>query len=254
MPFTKKVKDEVLVASGRHCCICHKFCGTKIEVHHIDLESKKGKNESDNAIALCFDCHADMMSYDKAHPKGSKYSKIELKKHRNNWFKKVECGAGLNTTNENRELDVKLIKIILDYLPYDSSAINLIKNYDFGSRGFLRSDLNAFDELLDKMESNPAFEFMDPELEGLRCDFQTAISEFKIMLRFDTGIDRSNPKYNTARPNNWDDMEDNKRRKWDKIFKKLNRGSNSIYNRYGNLIKAAQRKLGISLVDQNREL
>ena len=64
MPFDSNVKEDVLVSCGRHCCICHKFCGTKIEVHHIREESEGGDNAAENAIPLCFDCHADMRSYD----------------------------------------------------------------------------------------------------------------------------------------------------------------------------------------------
>ena len=35
MGFSDTVAARALVASGRCCCICHKFCGTKIELHHI---------------------------------------------------------------------------------------------------------------------------------------------------------------------------------------------------------------------------
>lgn len=59
MSFPQKVKEDVFVASQRHCCLCHKFCGVKIEIHHIVLASEGGRDTFDNAIALCFDCHAD---------------------------------------------------------------------------------------------------------------------------------------------------------------------------------------------------
>lgn len=29
MGFNRSIKDKVLVASGRCCAICHKFCGQK---------------------------------------------------------------------------------------------------------------------------------------------------------------------------------------------------------------------------------
>ena len=32
MSFPQAVSDEALVKCGR-CCICHKFCETKIELH-----------------------------------------------------------------------------------------------------------------------------------------------------------------------------------------------------------------------------
>lgn len=72
MPFPSYVKEDTLVASGRHCCPCHRFCGTKIEVHHIRLENEGGENILENAIPLCFNCHADMTSYDAKHPKDTR--------------------------------------------------------------------------------------------------------------------------------------------------------------------------------------
>jgi len=79
MPFPPDLKEDALVACGRCCCICHKFCGTKIEVHHIREESEGGDNSAGNAIPVCFDCHADMRSYDHKHPKGNKYGESELR-------------------------------------------------------------------------------------------------------------------------------------------------------------------------------
>ena len=89
MGFPKTVKDEMLVASARHCCVCHRYKGVKVEVHHIVQESKGGPNTFENAIALCFDCHADAGHYNLAHPKGTKFSPEELIKAKNTWIKMV---------------------------------------------------------------------------------------------------------------------------------------------------------------------
>ena len=62
MGFSQAVKAEALAACGRHCCICHKFCGTKIECHHIVHEAEGGPDTSENCMPVCFDCHADMRS------------------------------------------------------------------------------------------------------------------------------------------------------------------------------------------------
>lgn len=35
MGFSDKIQAEALAACERRCCICHKFCGTKMELHHI---------------------------------------------------------------------------------------------------------------------------------------------------------------------------------------------------------------------------
>ncbi len=85
--WPKHVKDEALVACGRRCCICHQFCGTKIECHHIIPEADGGPSNLENCIPLCLNCHADVGHYNPKHPKGSNYSKEELKAHRDRWFK-----------------------------------------------------------------------------------------------------------------------------------------------------------------------
>lgn len=84
--WPKSVKDSALVACGRRCCICHRFCGLKMELHHIVYESRGGKSDLDNCIPLCFDCHAEVGYYNPGHPKGTKYSAKELRMHRDNWY------------------------------------------------------------------------------------------------------------------------------------------------------------------------
>ena len=90
MSFSKDVVDLALVAAGRCCCICHKFCGVRIETHHIRPVSKGGDNSFENCIPLCFDCHAEVEHYNDQHPRGRKFSESELRKHRDTWFSKVE--------------------------------------------------------------------------------------------------------------------------------------------------------------------
>jgi len=90
MSFPKNVVDSSLVATGRCCCICHKFCGVRIETHHIQPVSKGGEDSLENCIPLCFDCHAEVEHYNDQHPRGRKFSENELLKHRDTWFSKVE--------------------------------------------------------------------------------------------------------------------------------------------------------------------
>lgn len=89
MGFPKEVKSRILVDTARHCCVCHRYKGVKVEVHHIRPQSEGGPNTYENAIALCFDCHADAGHYNPKHPKGTKYSPEELKKSKNQWIEMV---------------------------------------------------------------------------------------------------------------------------------------------------------------------
>ena len=89
MSFPRAVKEKILVDTARHCCICHRYKGVKVEVHHIKQEALGGENTYENAIALCFDCHADAGHYNPKHPRGTKFSPSELKKAKENWLNLV---------------------------------------------------------------------------------------------------------------------------------------------------------------------
>lgn len=89
MAFSEKVKIKALVACGRSCCICHKFCGNNIEIHHIKAHADGGDDSFENAIPLCFDCHAIVRQYDPKHPKGTRFSEKELIGHRDLWYRKI---------------------------------------------------------------------------------------------------------------------------------------------------------------------
>lgn len=86
MPFSPQVRREALVRAARHCCVCHRYKGVKVEVHHITPESEGGSSEIDNAIALCFDCHTDAGHYNPNHPRGVKFSPEELRQARDWWY------------------------------------------------------------------------------------------------------------------------------------------------------------------------
>jgi len=109
MPFDKKERTKALLWSDRHCCLCKKACGVNIEVHHLVPESDDGRNDLDNAIPLCFDCHSQVMSYNVHHPRGTKYKIDELKIRREQVYEEftrylvppVECQITQKVPGEN---------------------------------------------------------------------------------------------------------------------------------------------------------
>ncbi len=90
MGFPKGVKTRILVAAARHCCVCHRYKGVGVEAHHIIQEADGGPNTYENAIALCFDCHAAAGHYNSRHPRGTKFSPEELRLARKTWLEMVE--------------------------------------------------------------------------------------------------------------------------------------------------------------------
>ena len=76
--FSESDKVRFLLWCGRHCCLCDKQAGIGIEIAHLDPQS----SDPDNAIPLCFDCHAAIGHYNREHPRGRKYTISELKTRR----------------------------------------------------------------------------------------------------------------------------------------------------------------------------
>jgi hypothetical protein len=93
MPFSPQVKARIFVRSARICCLCFKPCGTRIEAAHIVAEADGGSNDDDNAIPLCFDCHEEIGSYNPRHPKGNKFTNVELKTRRDALYRLVDQGV-----------------------------------------------------------------------------------------------------------------------------------------------------------------
>jgi hypothetical protein len=77
--FKEEDKVRVLLWCARHCCLCGRAVGIGIEVAHLD----PGRSDIDNAIPLCFDCHAAFGHYNCAHPRGRRYNLAELRARRN---------------------------------------------------------------------------------------------------------------------------------------------------------------------------
>jgi hypothetical protein len=109
MSFSKEIVEDALVACGRSCCICHKFCGVRIETHHLKPKHLGGDDSFENCIPLCFDCHAEVEHYNNNHPRGRKFSEGELRKHRDNWYSKV---CELNTPLPRPENSVHVIQAV----------------------------------------------------------------------------------------------------------------------------------------------
>jgi hypothetical protein len=87
-----------------------------METDHIIPEGDGGQNNIENAIPLCFDCHAEVHSYNDNHPRGRKYTTDELRLHKVNWIEVCEKNPNLIHDNIN---------------PKDSVLLSLINELEF---------------------------------------------------------------------------------------------------------------------------
>jgi hypothetical protein len=121
MGFRRAEVDDLLVRCHRRCCVCHRFCGVKIETDHIIPTEERGGDDIENAIPVCFECHAEIHSYNDKHPRGRKFSPDELRAHKEQWLKicsehpEVLVGA-------IRNADVGPLQALVDELDFNATV------------------------------------------------------------------------------------------------------------------------------------
>src|SRR5438045_7389586 len=79
--FPQEKAEELLAKCHRRCCICHRFCGVKMELDHMHPVAEGGVSEIENAIPVCFECHAEIHAYNDKHRRGRKFQPSELRRH-----------------------------------------------------------------------------------------------------------------------------------------------------------------------------
>jgi len=209
-----------------------------MEVHHIIEAADGGPDTEENAIPLCFDCHADMRSYDHKHPKGNKYTETELKRHRDSWYTKVANNSGVAGPEAIRETDKRVYEHLLKVLPWEGS-IDFIRSNNFAGFSFQSDHLNQLFNF-ESNSANPAFEFVDPDLESYRCDLLKAVSKFTSLIAIETSPTHS-PGCNSV-PEEW---EYEQPERFQRVVKQLHDSAAEVVSTYEELIRTATRKLGI---------
>lgn len=112
MGFSKAESEELLVKTGRLCCICKKL--HDVEIHHIKPVKDGGSDDIENAIPLCPNCHDEVHKGYSPGRRTRSYTEKELKKHRN---------ATMESVN-----NIKTGKLILDDI--EKTYISYIKEWE----------------------------------------------------------------------------------------------------------------------------
>ena len=138
MAFNREQVAELLARCRRRCCICHQFCGVKIETDHIEPTAEGGMDDIINAIPVCFSCHAEIHSYNDRHPRGRKFTASELRRHKEQWLQFCDQGSGLDLTGIATNSDVGPLHALIDEIEFNLTAAKA--GYDYRSACPLRSE------------------------------------------------------------------------------------------------------------------
>lgn len=117
MTFRTDEVAKLLAECHRRCCICHRFCGVKIETDHMQPNADGGPDTIDNAIPVCFDCHAEIHSYNDQHPRGRKFRPDELRRHKDEWLRICREHPEV-FSSALREDSVGLLQALIDELEF----------------------------------------------------------------------------------------------------------------------------------------
>lgn len=132
MSFARSDVDKLLADCHRRCCICHQYCGVKMETDHIVPQADGGQDAIDNAIAVCFECHAEIHCYNDNHPRGRKFRPEELRMHRDRWLQICrETPAVL--LDASRRLDTGPLQALVDEIEYNSVVARHTDSKDRGA-------------------------------------------------------------------------------------------------------------------------
>ncbi|MFN0149616.1 MAG: HNH endonuclease [bacterium] len=121
MAFPRDDVAKLLAACHRRCCICHRYCGVKIETDHIVPSGERGSDDIENAIPVCFECHAEIHSYNDKHPRGRKFTADELRAHKEQWLRLVTERPEILLA-PSRAADVGPLQALIDELEFNEQV------------------------------------------------------------------------------------------------------------------------------------
>jgi hypothetical protein len=90
-----------------------------METDHIVPAAEGGSDTIDNAIPVCFECHAEIHSYNDKHPRGRKFLPDELRAHKEQWLEICQSRPEV-FINAARNADVGPLQALIDELEFNS--------------------------------------------------------------------------------------------------------------------------------------
>lgn len=89
-----------------------------METDHIVPTKEGGTNDITNAIPVCFECHAEIHSYNIGHPRGRKFQPAELEEHKQQWLDLCKNRPEM-FLNAARDSDVGPLQALIDELEFN---------------------------------------------------------------------------------------------------------------------------------------
>jgi hypothetical protein len=141
--FKPEDVEKLLVACHRCCCVCHRYCGVKMEIDHIIPQAEGGPDTCENAISVCLECHAEIHSYNPKHPRGRKFQPDELRGHRDQWISICKEHPEIFRSGSFTRAEVGPLQSLIDELEFNEAVTDVPPGQDqfclFKERQFLEA-------------------------------------------------------------------------------------------------------------------
>lgn len=115
MAFPEADVARLLADCKRHCCVCLRWCGARIHLHHIIPRAENGPDEIDNAIPVCLDCHAEIESRSNM---GRHFTQTELREHKRRWLEVCQDRPDI-LVHATRRAETGPIEALMSELEYN---------------------------------------------------------------------------------------------------------------------------------------
>lgn len=116
-----------------------------METDHIVPIADGGDDNIDNAVAVCFECHAEIHSYNDQHPRGRKFRPEELRLHKEQWLKLCQEQPEVLVV-ASRASDVGPLQALIDELELNQKVAAKADSTQIGSTFRLEQLLRAIHE------------------------------------------------------------------------------------------------------------
>ncbi len=127
MPFSEKLKEDLVKKANYRCSICHRLA--TLQIHHIVPQCEGGSDEIDNAVPLCVACHK-IYGFNPL-------NRMFIKRKRDNWYEKAKVDI-----QNNENIRGKIVKGFIHRTGVHCESSAMRDMFEF--QGFPMSEALAF--------------------------------------------------------------------------------------------------------------
>ncbi|MBA4367652.1 MAG: hypothetical protein C0403_08435 [Desulfobacterium sp.] len=111
MAIPNTIRRRILVACNHRCCRCHRD-SPEVDVHHIVAKSQGGRDDIDNLIVFCPNCHRDSHRF--------KWPASQQRLYRETWI--ARCASSTPPKKVEPEVKSRICIVVSDFRNFGDRA------------------------------------------------------------------------------------------------------------------------------------